>query len=724
MSRGQKIVAAAPNHTTTMTTINLNNDLNPAQREAVTTTSGPILVIAGAGSGKTRTVVYRLAHLVNMGLSPESILLLTFTRKAAQEMLTRASGLLGQGLHGVAGGTFHGFAFSILRRYGGAISLNGDMTILDRGDSEGVIKQVRDLNAIGKNDRSFPKKSTLLSLISKSRNKELDLEALLEKEAGHLLPYAEDIAEIFNLYQSFKVEHGLLDYDDLLFSLERLFREREDILDFLRLSHSHIMVDEFQDTNLVQVRIVKLLSGEEGNIMAVGDDAQSIYSFRGATVNNILSFPEMFPGTRVIKLEQNYRSAQPILTLSNKVLEGAREKYEKKLFSEEREGPMPQVLRPLSDLSQAQIVLDRLLELSQTYPRHEIAVLFRAGYQSYNLEMALNRVGMGYRKYGGIKFTEAAHIKDVLAFLRLTHNYGDLPAWQRVTSLLPGIGPKTCHKLYQSMQSDRSYVLKECARKPELKTTLELIEGLRLEQAAPMYALEKVFEHYEPFLKEAYPDDYPRRQAGLEQLAQIGSAYQDLDVFLSDLSLEHPDNLGGNEPPEDEFILSTVHSAKGLEWSAVIILDLVEDRFPSRHAQMDLEAMEEERRLFYVACTRAREYLGLSVPDTIHNRYQSRSEPAMVSPFVAELEPATFEEFRERYSGTMASAPSRPAPARDEPAPAQGGKSGVPAQARCSHKVFGKGKVVRFMPPNRYEVNFPGFGLKVILGDYLQFEEN
>ncbi len=706
-----------------MTTINLDTDLNPAQREAVTTTEGPILVIAGAGSGKTRTVVYRLAHLVNMGLTPESILLLTFTRKAAQEMLSRASTLLGQGLHGVAGGTFHGFAFSILRRYGAAISLNGDMTILDRGDSEGVVKQVRELHGIGKNDRSFPKKSTLLSLISKSRNKELDLETLLEKEAGHLLPYAGEIAEIFNLYQDFKADHGLLDYDDLLFSLEHLLNEREDILDFLRLSHSHIMVDEFQDTNLVQGRIVKLLSGQRGNIMAVGDDAQSIYSFRGATVNNILSFPDMFPETRVIKLEQNYRSAQPILTLSNKVLEGAREKYEKKLFSVEREGPLPQVLRPMSDLSQAQVVLDKILELSRTTPKHDIAVLFRAGYQSYNLEIALNRIGMAYRKYGGIKFTEAAHIKDVLAFLRLVHNYADLPAWQRVTSLLPGIGPKTGHKLYQSLQADRSFVQQQCTKKPELKATLELIESLRMEQAAPMYALEQVFEHYDPYLKAAYPDDFPKRQAGLEQLAQIGSAYQDLDVFLSDLSLEHPDNLGGNEPPEDTLILSTVHSAKGLEWSAVIIIDLVEDRFPSRHAQMDVEAMEEERRLFYVACTRAKDYLGLSVPDTIHNRAQSRSEPAMVSPFVAELEPATFEEFRERYSGAMASAPNRPSPSREEAAPRES-PSGVPAQARCSHKVFGKGKVVSFLPPNRYKVNFPGFGLKVILGDYLQFEEN
>ncbi len=706
-----------------MTTINLDNDLNPAQLEAVTTTSGPILVIAGAGSGKTRTVVYRLAHLVNMGLSPESILLLTFTRKAAQEMLSRASGLLGQGLHGVAGGTFHGFAFSILRRYGAAISLSGDMTILDRGDSEGVVKQVRDMNAIGKNDRSFPKKSTLLSLISKSRNKELDLGTLLEKEAGHLLPYTEDIVTLFDLYQGFKAEHGLLDYDDLLFSLERLLLEREDILDFLSLKHSHIMVDEFQDTNLVQGRIVKLLAGQSGNIMAVGDDAQSIYSFRGATVNNILSFPEMFPGTSIIKLEQNYRSAQPILTLSNKVLDGAREKYAKKLFSMEREGPLPQVLRPMSDLSQAQVVLDKILELSRTTPKHEIAVLFRAGFQSYNLEMALNRIGMGYRKYGGLKFTEAAHIKDVLAFLRLVHNYADLPAWQRVTSLLPGIGPKTCQKLYQSMQSDRSLILQQCAKKPELKTTLELIEALRMEQPPPMYALEKVFEHYQPYLQAAYPDDYPKRQVGLEQLAQIASAYQDLDVFLSELSLEHPDNLGGNEPPEDTLILSTVHSAKGLEWTAVIILDLVEDRFPSRHAQMDVEAMEEERRLFYVACTRAKEYLGLSVPETIHNRSQSRSDPAMVSPFVAELEPATFEELRERYSGTLAKAPSRPDPSRNETA-GPDRQSAVPAQARCSHKIFGQGKVVRFMPPNRYEVNFPGFGLKVILGDYLRFEEN
>ena len=702
--------------------LDLANNLNPAQLEAVTHTQGPLLVIAGAGSGKTRTVVYRLAHLVGQGQPPESILLLTFTRKAAQEMLNRASHLLGQGLHGVSGGTFHSFAYSALRRYGQALGLRPDLTILDRGDAEDILAQVREQEGLAKGDRSFPKKGTVMSLISKGRNKELDLEHIVQKDSSHFLPYVEDLKLIEQGYHQFKLDYGLLDYDDLLFLFERLLNERSDLRDFLAQRYTHIMVDEYQDTNLVQGRLVKLLAGEEGNIMAVGDDAQSIYSFRGATVSNILEFTRGFPQTRVVKLEQNYRSTQPILSLSNQILAGARQKYEKRLFSLHQEGLKPQLLRPLSDHSQAAVVMNTIMDLTRTYDLGDIAVLFRAGFQSYPLELALAKSGLDFQKFGGMRFTEAAHIKDVVAHLRLAANPTDLPAWQRAMGLVSGVGPKTCQRLYDHLvNQDFQALRKACGAKPGLQESMDMVNWLREHRSdPPQDIVDKVREYYQPKLKERFPDDYPKRENGLEQLSQIASGYSDLELFLSDLSLENPEQLNRRQIKENALTLSTVHSAKGLEWSAVMVIDLVEDRFPSKHALMDMEGMEEERRLFYVACTRAKEYLGLSMPESLYNRFQGRSEPARPSPFVQEFTAGSYEELRENYTGGMIrpqekkARPAEMAPEADKPKPVSG---------HCRHKVFGQGKVLSFIPPNKYKVNFPGFGLKVIIGDYLQFEE-
>ncbi len=700
-------------------------DLNPAQLEAARATDGPVLVIAGAGSGKTRTIVYRMAYLVREGMDPRSILLLTFTRKASQEMLHRAGKLLGQGLNEVVGGTFHAFAYAMLRRYGRALGLPDDMTILDRGDAEQVIKQAKENQSIGKGDRSFPRKGTIAALISKSRNKEIGLEPLLEREARHLTMYGEDLQAIADAYARFKKEYGLLDYDDLLFRFEELLTEQEEIRDFLRMKYQHVLVDEYQDTNLVQGRIVTSLVGPQGNVMAVGDDAQSIYSFRGATVNNILQFAESFPGVRLIKLEQNYRSVQPILNLSNQILDMAEEKYEKKLFTERREGRKPELLRPISDHSQARVVLSKIEDLAQEYSLHEIAVLFRSGFQSYSLEVALNKAGLPFKKYGGQRFTEAAHIKDVLAYLRLVLNSIDLPAWQRVMTLVPKVGPKTCQRLYDQMAAGETAALeKSCRQNADLKAVLEFITNLQKQKSERVFVLlEQVLEFYKPILKERFPDDYPRRQAGLEQLSQIASAYEELDLFLSDLSLEHPDQLGQRDPLEDNLVLSTVHSAKGLEWEAVIVLDLVEERFPSKHALMDQPGMEEERRLFYVACTRAREYLGLSMPDSLYNRYQRYHEAALPSPFVQELSPEGFDEFREDMSGALKAQGSvKREKAATDRAESDSGRKKNGNFGHCRHKIFGRGKVVQFIPPNRYQVNFPGFGLKQILEDYLEME--
>ena len=377
--------------------------LNPAQLEAVTAPDGPVLVIAGAGSGKTRTLVHRLAWLAEQGVSPEQMLLLTFTRKASREMLLRATDLLGYSLGGVHGGTFHGFAFSVLRQHRPAWA-SGPVTIMDSADSASAIQQCRERLHIAKGDRSFPKTQTVLGLLSKARNKELPLGEVLQREAVHLLPHTDALVEIGAAYADYRRAHGLLDYDDLLFELEALLQgdaEHPGLASLFQERYRYIMVDEYQDTNRVQARLVQLLAGARGNVMAVGDDAQSIYAFRGANIRNILDFPKLFPETRLIRLEENYRSTQPVLAVANAVLASATEGYAKNLFTSKAltpETPRVRILRPMSDLTQASIVAARVEELLARYQAGEIAVLFRAGYQSYHLEVALTKRGIKFRK--------------------------------------------------------------------------------------------------------------------------------------------------------------------------------------------------------------------------------------------------------------------------------------------------------------------------------------
>lgn len=719
--------------------MDFDRDLNPAQRQAVLTTEGPVLVIAGAGSGKTRTIVYRLAHLVSGGVDPASILLLTFTRKAAQEMLTRAGMLLAMGpdgVSGVSGGTFHAFAFATLRRYHAAAGFPEGFTVLDAADCEDILGQAKDSLGIGKGDRSFPRKSNILGLLSKARNKEMDVGDVISREAFHLLPHAGDIARLGEAYTAFKAEHHLLDYDDLLFSLERMLLDNPDLADFLRQRHRYVMVDEYQDTNRVQARLTRLLAPGTGNVMAVGDDAQSIYAFRGATVDNILDFPNLFPETLVIKLEQNYRSTQPILSLTNAILQNAGRKFEKHLFSTREDGPAPELIRPFSDLTQAAMVAARIRELSGRYSLHEIAVLFRAGYQSYALEVELGKTGVPFQKFGGLRFSDAAHIKDALSYLRLVRNTADFPAWTRVLAFVPGIGQKTANRIFTAIQAgDRAVLGKMAAKSAEFRSLIEFLDALRASAPAPADLLERVIEAYAPLLAEKFPDDYPRRQAGLEQLQQIAAGYGDLDAFLADLVIENPDE-DRKKTREDHVVLSTVHSSKGLEWAAVLLIDLVDERFPSRHALSRSEDLEEERRLLYVACTRARDNLTLFAPETVYQRQGGGCAPALPSIFLRELPPGQLAERRERLGGRSAGTfaacaptrqavrPARSAPAADAPPPTVAHAAAGPSKLGfCRHKIFGRGKIIANLDGGKVRVNFPDFGPKVILADYLEMEE-
>ncbi|MBN2140059.1 MAG: ATP-dependent helicase [Desulfovibrionaceae bacterium] len=699
--------------------IDFEKELNPAQLEAVRHDTGPLLVVAGAGSGKTRTIVYRLAWLVEHGVPAEDILLLTFTRKAAQEMLKRAEEILKQPLAGASGGTFHSFAYSVLRRNPVGLGMAGGFSLLDRGDSEDLVGRIKTDLGLGKGERSFPKKSTLTDLITKSRNKELAIAQVLEQEAFHLTPFAGDIETLAREYGRFKKEHALLDYDDLLFGLEALLASDQALRRVLRARHGYLMVDEYQDTNLVQARIVRLLAGEAGNVMAVGDDAQSIYAFRGANVANIMNFPKIFKDARVITLERNYRSTQPILDVTNAILSGARDKFEKRLYTKRSGGEKPRLVTPLSDQSQARLALERIIELARRYPLHEIAVLFRAGYQSYPLEVALTRLGLSYRKYGGARFHEAAHVKDVLAYLRLARNPSDLVAWQRVCAHVKGVGPKTTGRIVRAvLNPDQDYLAKARKKHPDLTELLAELDLLRRTNPSPARAVERINAFYAPKMAERYPDDHPKRQAGLDQLAQIAAAYSDLETFLADLCLD-PDTQA--EPHRSDcLVLSTVHSAKGLEWKAVLVIDLVEERFPSKKAMSRDEDLEEERRLLYVACTRAKESLSLFSPATVFSRFSGFSETVAPCPFLLDLPPGSVERWQESYAGGVS--PAGGAADRDRD-PDQGSRPGPVDPARlgyCRHKIFGQGKIVAKVPPNKFRVNFPGFGLKVIVGDYLE----
>ena len=735
--------------------------LNPAQLEAVTAPDGPVLVIAGAGSGKTRTIVHRLAWLAEQGVPASDMLLLTFTRKASREMLLRATDLLGYSIGGVHGGTFHSFAFSVLRQYRPAWA-EGPVTVMDSADSASAIQQCKERLKVGKGDRSFPKTQTIIGLLSKARNKEISIGDVLQRDAQHLLPHADALESIGEAYRGYRRQHGLLDYDDLLFELEDLLKGdpeagREGLAERFRERYRYIMVDEYQDTNRVQARLVRLLAGEAGNVMAVGDDAQSIYAFRGADVRNILDFPKLFPGTRVIRLEENYRSTQPVLDVANAVLAPASEGFRKNLFTTKENTPKtPRVrlVRPMSDLTQANVVAARVEELLDRYQAKEIAVLFRAGYQSYHLEVALSKRGIKFRKYGGLRYAEAVHVKDVVAFVRLAINPLDMPSFERVAGLSKGVGTKTAEKIYHvAAQGDFDALRKACTKYPDLWSDMLLLDKLREHNLTPAALIEMVIEHYTPRLQAIFPDDWPRRQQGLSELAHIASAYTDLEQFVADLSLETPEDDADEFDEAGRVVLSTIHSSQGLEWDAVILLDLVEDRFPSRHALVRPEDFEEERRLMYVACTRAREDLELFVPATLYSRQNGGNEPATPSPFVRELPFSALEEWQEGYTGriskrstSFAGDPAFSRPSLDIPRElanpnagrvkgvfpppvipeAKGDRAASKGGAGCGycrHKVFGRGKIVEQLPPDKCRVNFPGFGLKVILSAFLTLEE-
>ena len=604
-------------------------ELNPQQLAAVEVVDGPALVIAGAGSGKTRVLVYRVARLIDMGVDPASILLLTFTRKAAQEMLGRVGLLIGPQSDRVMGGTFHSVANVLLRRYGRTIGLEPGFTILDRGDSEDLVNLVRAQTGLTETGKRFPRKKTIADLFSKCANTMQPLEDVLLTEYSHFGEYLGELTKLQKAYESTKRQRQLVDYDDLLTRLRELLTVDEQARQTISAIYRSMLVDEYQDTNRLQADVVRKLAATHENVMVVGDDSQSIYSFRGASFRNIMEFPALFPGTRMFKLEENYRSTQSILALANDILKGATEKYSKTLFTQKGQGERPALVEVIGENSQSRFVAQKILELREEgVPLDEMAVLFRSSFHAFDLEIELTKRDVPFVKRGGFKFLETAHVKDLLAHLRIVHNPLDTVSWNRSLLLVDGVGQKRSRDLLtQLVGSEAPYeVLRQGGGRSALglRNLAAALESVgNVEDGSPADQVNRLLEYYYPILKEQY-DDYPKRIRDLEHLMVMAERYGALEEFLADVTLEPPNEsvtgIEAQDRDDERLVLSTIHSAKGLEWRCVFVIWLVDGRFPSSYSFLTEEELEEERRLLYVAVTRAKQFLYLTFPVQVYDK--------------------------------------------------------------------------------------------------------
>lgn len=601
--------------------VNYEEDLNEAQLEAVKSKDGPILVIAGAGSGKTKTLTYRVARLIEDGIKPENILLLTFTKKAAAEMLSRATIVLDNRCEKVAGGTFHSFANIILRKYSKLLGLKNNFTIMDRADCEDVINHIVG-QLFPKKEKRFPKKSTLLDIYSKSINKVTPTKQIIADEFPQFAHCEDKIIEVHKAYVAYKRENSVLDYDDLLLYIKLLLENNDGLRKRLSNEYKYIMVDEYQDTNTLQADVIRLLASEHNNIMAVGDDAQSIYSFRGANYRNILDFPRLFENTKIIKLEQNYRSTQNILKLTNEIISKAKEKYTKNLFSNIVSPQVPALICAKDTQMEADFICQRILELlDEDISLSDICVLTRNARMSYNLEIELSKRAIPFQKFGGPKFMETAHIKDVVAHLRVILNPDDVISLTRILLLLKGVGASTVNNIMPIIKGDLKPDIKLLpSNKSQSLTPLFNTLGQLRDYATtkkPEEIVSAVINYYRPILKDKY-DDFSKREKDLDHFEYLSTQYSNLEDFISDLALEPPDasveGMYKKNSDDEALTISTIHSAKGLEWDSVFIIGAVDGRFPSAYSFNSEEEMDEELRLMYVATTRAKNNLYITYP--------------------------------------------------------------------------------------------------------------
>lgn len=624
--------------------------LNPAQRQAAChgetradggVASGPLLVIAGAGTGKTMTLAHRVAHLVISGVDQDRILLLTFTRRAAEEMTRRVEGIVrkawGQAGHSGApvrlqwSGTFHSIGNRLLRQFAGNLGLDPGFSVLDRGDAADVMDVVRHELRLSTARRRFPKKDTCLAIYSRAVNTGDLLERTLEAAYPWCLDWEAELRELYRNYVRRKQANQLLDYDDLLLYWQRLVTE-PDFAACISAEFDHILVDEYQDTNRVQASILKSLRPDGAGLTVVGDDAQSIYSFRAADIENILGFPDQFmPTANVVTLEENYRSTQAILDAANCLIAESDRQYRKNLFATDRPGDKPAYVTVEDGDAEALYVVSRVLENREAGTElKRQAVLFRSSHHSDRLEIELVRRNIPYVKYGGLKFLEAAHVKDLLAILKWAENPRNDIAAFRVLKLLPGMGPRNAARCFARLEENGFELgrLDAFAAPAAAALDWDSLTGLmtslaaaRLDDAGWQVQLTAARNWYRHQLERLY-DNPETREADLEQLEQIAGRYPSRERFLTELTLDPPskssDQAGDPLLDEDYLVLSTIHSAKGQEWDSVFILNVTDGNFPSEFATGDPVRVEEERRLLYVAMTRARQSLALVAPLRFH----------------------------------------------------------------------------------------------------------
>ena len=628
--------------------------LNPAQYQAATYGGGPLLIIAGAGTGKTNTLAHRVAHLLLKGVAPERILLLTFTRRAAQEMLRRAERIASEALRsqphahakvsGTAGrllwsGTYHSIGNRLLREYAQVVGLEPSFSVLDRGDAADLLDFLRQELGLAKKEKRFPRKDTCLAIYSHRVNSRQPLASTLEDVFPWCSDWAEELTQLFRRYVEVKHTQQLLDYDDLLLYWHILVQD-ERVAREIGSRFEHVLIDEYQDTNTLQAQIVYALKPDGAGVCVVGDDAQAIYSFRAATVDNILDFPDRFaPPAHIVKLEQNYRSVQPILDAANLLMSESKRQYQKELRSDRPAVSKPLYVAVQDDQAQALYVVEHVLAAREqgTLLRRQ-AVLARSAHHTDMLELELLRRNIPYVKYGGLKFLEAAHVKDVLALLRWADNPRNRIAAFRVLQLLPGVGPATadrCLKVFEA--SGFAWPMLAEYRMPaaaevEWSSLMELMGDLMHAREWPGQ-LGRLRKWYEPQLERIY-DAAKVRAGDIEQLERLSGQYATREQFVTELTLDPP-NVSGDlagDPllDEDYLILSTVHSAKGQEWDSVYVLNVSDGNFPNEHAAGRPDLVEEERRLLYVAMTRAKRDLHLIAPLKYYITQQSRTGDAHV----------------------------------------------------------------------------------------------
>ena len=640
--------------------IKFEQELNEEQLAVVITDNGPILVIAGAGSGKTRVVTYRVAYLLDRGVSPNGILLLTFTNKAAREMLHRVEHLMKIDTRYIWGGTFHHIGNMVLRQHAEKVGFKKNFTILDNEDAKDLIEVVLKDSKIDRKERRFPKGAILKEIFSYSVNTMKDIETSTQERAPFFYDIKEEIELVSQNYREKKHAINAVDFDDLLFYWHKLLSDYDELRRLYALTFSHILVDEYQDTNKIQGEIVDFMGLINKNVMVVGDDAQSIYSFRGANFQNILDFPSKYPETKVFKLETNYRSTPEILSLANHSIGQNTKQFTKALKSIKKNGTIP-VLAPLRDVvQQAEFVAQRVLELrDEGIALDNMAVLYRAHYHCMELQMEFTRRDIPFEIRSGLKFFEQAHIKDVIAFLRVMANPNDEVSWKRALKLFPKIGNRTAEHIYDFLQTLSNpydaFIYKRIAdkfkkiHKESIETWSRLFSDLTKlqDQEAPGDMISAVLNNgYIEYLKYNYPN-YDTRLEDIGQLVNFSTKYQSVESFLSELSLmsgtSGEEILSANY--EDErVILSTIHQAKGLEWKIVFIIWCAEGRFPNPRA-LDEGGLEEERRLFYVATTRAMDELYLCYPLLAFDK-QVGHIILKPSRFVSELRSTDYEEWQ------------------------------------------------------------------------------